>query len=82
MGTLLSYMKFVPLVPKCHVAFQYQRYHKYWFFLYFLYLFPLAHWHKWHKVCALAPKRHVAFWAETACTQHAKRKTKKEFTFY
>ena len=42
MGTLLSYMKFVPLVPKCHVAFQYQRYHKYWFFLYFSIFVPLG----------------------------------------
>ena len=49
-GTLLSYMKFVPLAPKRHVAFQYQKYHKYCFFLYFLYLCHLAHWRKWRKV--------------------------------
>ena len=52
----------------------------------FFYIFYIcATWHigiSGTKFAPLAPKRHVAFWAETACTQHANRKTNKFFIFY
>ena len=56
------------LVPKCHVAFQYQKYHKYCFFSIFSIFVPLG---ALAQVAQSGTKK--AIWAETAYTQHANR---------